>query len=147
MDAETIAWIVGSVLTALGLGGAGGRYLLPRYGGAQGEPQPAGATNPGIVNTGQTKALNVVTESECRETRKDLTDSFEKTSDKIERALGSATDSIQALTTTVTKLEAKVDAIPMEIENASMKATQAHETRFHGRPATGGYPKVGSGGK
>jgi len=140
MDAHTIGLVIGGILAALGVGAGAGRYLLPR--GAQGEAVPAGVTNPGVVNTGQVAALDIVTETECRETRKELTDSFVKTSEKMEVVLGKTTDSLQALTTAVTKLEAKVDNMPTEIENASILSVQGHESRFHGRPATGGYPKV-----
>ncbi len=137
MDAETIGLIIGGILVAL-VGGAGaGRYLLPWQRRSQGETPP----DPGITNTGPVKALDFVTEGECRETRKELTESLEKSSDEIKTALGRQTDTLNTLTQAVTKLEAKVEAMPVEVENASMKAIQGHESRFHNRRANSDFPR------
>lgn len=138
MDAETIGLIIGGMLAALGAGAGAQRYLFNRR-TQSGIWDTVETTNPSIVNTGQVKALDFVTESECRETRKDLTDSLLKSAEKTECALIRLTKTLNTLTNTVTKLEAKLDTLPTEIENARLKAMQNHESKFHGRPSTGHY--------
>lgn len=140
MEAETIAWIVGSVLTALGAGVSGGRYLFPKFSSGQDEHLSLG-------NPNQLNPLDVVTESECRELRRELADSFVKNSDEVKAALNKQTDTLNSLTQAVTKLETKVDMVPVEIENASMKAIRSHENKLHSRPSSDMFSDVERGSK
>ena len=141
MDANTLGTIIGGAIVALLGGGAAGRYLLPR----QGNPQPVEGTNPRIVNTGQVPAFDVVTESECREVRREVVLSVSKSTDEIKKVVERQTDTINGLTQAVTKLSGKVEAMPLEIENAGLKTIRSHENKFHSPATTGGLKSVDEG--
>ena len=138
MDANTIGLVIGGVLAALGIGTGAGRYFLPRQGN-QLEPQPAGNTNPGIINP----TLDVVTESECRDVRKEIIHSFSKATDEIKTVVSRQTDTINGLTQVVTKLGAAIDNVPLVIENATMKTIRSHENKFHSPKRSGQLKSVG----
>jgi len=134
MDDNTIGMLIAGVLGAFGVGGVGGRFLLNRNATGQSEPLPAGAINPGLEVTGQHKALELIS------------DSFVKTSDEIKSAMHDTTDKLSDLVIATTKLEAKVEGMPMLIENATLKAIRSHESNLHGKPGPRKNLKSNSGG-
>lgn len=120
MEPELIATVIGAIAAALGGGFAGGRYLMRAH------PVETVPKTTGPIHT-------IVTGEDCKENRRDLTDSFVRSFDEVRGAITRQTDTISELKGAVTKLESKVDVIPVEIENASIKAIRSHEDRYHSK--------------
>lgn len=137
----TIATIIGAVLAAFGAGKGIEIYIGRKRAQNTNEVQPAaGPTDPGLGNTGKVPALDIVTETECRDRTKDLTESIGKQTGEIQVALKEQTQAITNLAVSVTRMEGKLETATAEND----KKLAEHIAKYHRRSATGDYGKTGS---
>lgn len=107
-DPGTIGTIVAAVLAAFGAKEGIGFYIGRRR--AQNEQeQSAGNTNPGLGNTGPVATLDIVTDTECRESRREIVESIGKQTGEIQSTLKEQTRVISGLTISVTRMEGKLE--------------------------------------
>lgn len=127
---ETIATIIGSVIAAVAAG-KGIEIYIGRKRSQNNTENRTENTNPG---------LNIVTESECRETRKELVNSIGKQTGEIKVALKEQTKAINKLTVSVTRIEGKLETASAETDTKLAR----HISTFHRKKETGDFSKTGS---